>query len=546
MSTGHMRTDDEPARAGGDRTVVDVDELIERNRYASDVRATIVEEELLPAGLLNRLELQYPQHSTLRERSPLLFEPNQRFSGVNGFRRVLTVLDRHGITLGHQAERELFIEVYRFLATSHVLNTIDWRHFETDPLFQLTFPQPGMLPADAVEAYVAAGTVEGRTRVVDTYRARTNPHDGKQLLNRPWIEGEDGQREVVAGSQHKYPQCQLLFDRTTQNCFAYCTYCFRHAQVRGDHDMFVQDDVAQLHRYLRQHPEVTDVLITGGDAAMMPAERFAAYALPILSDPSLCHIRTIRFGSRALAYEPELVLSDRFTPMLKLFRTVVDHGVQFAWMAHFSTPRELLNPSTIAAVRRLQRQGVVIRSQSPMMNHISLFQGADGRVDVDKSAQNWIDLANLMAALRIGFHSMYCARPTGEHHYFAVPLAEIERVASKVYRSLPSINRPSRYLSMTTSAGKISILGTADVHGEKVFALKFTQARNMEWLDRVFLAKYDARQKNVDLLEPFDSQAFFFRDELTAIERVLAEALSGGPAGGPLRDGFCEDRPGTE
>ena len=50
---------------------------------------------------------------------------------------------------------------------------------------------------------------------------------------------------------------------------------------------------------------------------------------------------------------------------------------------------------------------------------------------MDRSAQNWIDLGNLLATMHIGFHSMYCARPTGEHHYFTTPLADMDRVASR-------------------------------------------------------------------------------------------------------------------
>ena len=509
----------------------DVAAMMDRHRYPADIRAIVEREDLLPVGLLSRLHATYPQASGLAEQETFLFNDTRQYTGLDGFREVLAVLGRHGIDLGHVVERELFIEVYRFLATSHVLNSIDWRDFARDSLFQLTFPQPGMMPPEVVTAYAAADTPADRRRVVGEYFERTNPHDGNQRLNRPRIRNGDGTDEVLAGSQHKYPQCQLVFDRTTQNCFAFCTYCFRHAQVRGDQDMFLQEDAAQVHRYLRQHTEVTDLLITGGDAGFMSADRFAEYARPVLEDPALRHIRTIRFASRALSYHPALILSPRYDGMLDLFRAVVDHGVQLSWMAHFSTPRELLNPSTIAAIRRLQRRGVVVRSQSPVMNHISLFRGADGTVDVDRSAQNWIDLGNLLAALRVVFHSMYCARPTGEHHYFTAPLADVNRVASKVYRSLPSINRPSRYLSMTTSAGKISILGTAIVNGQRAFALKFTQARNMEWLDRVFLAKYDERQNNVDLLEPFDTDRFFFRDELASIERALASALSAADAG---------------
>jgi L-lysine 2,3-aminomutase len=289
--------------------------------------------------------------------------------------------------------------------------------------------------------------------------------------------------------------------------------------------MFLQKDIEQVHDYLRHHGEVTDMLITGGDAGYMPANRLAQYAMPLIDDPELLNVRTIRLGSRALTYSPEMILSPKYDAMLELFSTLHENGIQLAWMAHFSTPRELLNPSTLAAIRRLQNHGVVIRSQSPMMNHISLFTDDDGQVDVDRSAQNWIDLANLLGTMHIGFHSMYCARPTGEHHYFAAPLSAVEKIASKIHRSLASIYRPSRYISMTSSAGKISILGTVVIGGETAFALKFTEGRNMEWMDRVFLAKYDEEQNTVDLLPPFEGGEFFYRDELREIESALSEAI---------------------
>jgi L-lysine 2,3-aminomutase len=204
---------------------------------------------------------------------------------------------------------------------------------------------------------------------------------------------------------------------------------------------------------------------------------------------------------------------------------LIDNGVQVLWMAHFSAPRELLNPSTVAAVRRLRAAGVVIKSQSPIMNHISLFKDEKGEVDVDRSAKNWIDLANILAMLSIGFHSMYCARPTGEHHYFTAPLAGINKVFCKVFRSLASINRPSRYITMTSSGGKTSLLGTVDVRGEKAFALKFNEARNMEWMDEVFLAKYDEKENTIANLKPFNGGKYFFEDELARMEKSLKEEL---------------------
>ena len=76
--------------------------------------------------------------------------------------------------------------------------------------------------------------------------------------------------------------------------------------------------------------------------------------------------------------------------------------------------------------------------------------------------------------------------------------------------------------NFATSAGKISILGTTEVNGQKAFALKFNEGRNMAWMDKVYLAKFDPQQTKIDKLAPFDTERFFYEDELAAIENELA------------------------
>ena len=495
--------------------------------FADTTISVIGKENLLPTGLLKRLHKNYPLYSGILRKSDLLFHAKKQYAGLKGFREIVSVLKEHGIDIGHIAERELFIKIYRFMATRHVLNSINWNDFENDSLFQLVFPQPGMIKQATVEAYKNAKSDEERKQLVDEYiKSNTNPHDGKQQLNKPWYEDENDGLVILEGSQHKYPQCQLIFDESTQSCFAFCTYCFRHAQVRGDEDMFSQDKIQPIHEYLKRHKEVTDVLITGGDGGYMPYERLREYLIPIVEDEELSHVKTIRIGTRVLSYLPELILEDSYTKTLELFRYLIDSGIQVAFMSHFSTPREVLNLPAIAAIRRLKLYGLTVKSQSPIMNHISLFTDDNGKVDVDKSAQNWIDLGNIFAMLGIGFHSMYMARPTGEHHYFTMPVAEIDKVFSKIYRSLPSINRPSRYITQTSSAGKVSVIGTTEIDGEKVFVLKFNESRNMEWMDKVFLAKYDEVENTIEHLEPYQGGEFFFEDELNQIEAEKTQVLS--------------------
>ncbi len=505
---------------------IDSGQVIRSGGYAEEVQEIIAEEGLLPSGLINRLHMQYPQYSILARTTTAMFQDRNNYTGIKGFRTVIDILQSNNIDIGHIEERELFVEVYRFLATRHTLNCIDWDNYEKDSVFQLVFPQPGMIRHAIVDKYLAAETPQDRTQVAVDYMTETNPHDGNQQLNKPWFKNENGDLEVLAGSQHKYPQTQLIFDKSTQHCFSFCTYCFRHAQVRGDEDMFLQHDINQIHNYLRQHKEVTDLLITGGDGGYMPAQRLEQYIKPLLDDHELLHVRTVRFASRALTFQPEMVISRKFDKMLQVFDTLHDNGIQLAWMAHFSTPKELLNPVTIAAIRRLQKHGVVIRSQSPMMKHISLFPNDDGSINIEKSAQNWIDLAHVFGTLLIGFHSMYCARPTGEHHYFSAPLADVVRIFDRIYRSLPSISRPSRHISMTTSAGKLSLMGFAEINGEMVFALKFNESRNMQWMDKVFHAKLDENTNDITLLKPVEDGKFFYQDELSELESELEMALS--------------------
>lgn len=497
----------------------------QRYQCSDESIATIENENLLPIGLLKRLHSCYPQHSNFFRTDEAYFTDKTFYSGLNGFREIVTILKKNGIDIGHLKEREFFIEVYRFLATRHTLNSINWSSYENDSMYHLIFPQPGMIHPDEVKKYTGASTDEERRRVVEEYQKKTNPHDGKQKLNKPWFVNEEGHLEILQGCQHKYPPVKLIFDKTTQNCFAFCTYCFRHAQVRGDEDMFVQHEVSQVHEYLKKHREISDILITGGDGGFITYDRLAEYVNPLMEDPDLMHIKTVRFGSRAITFHPGLLLTDKFKEILKLWKKVIDSGIQVVWVAHLSTPRDVLNPGTIAAIRRLKNYGITIKSQSPIMNHISLFKDENGKVDIDKSAQNWIDLGNILGMLGIGFHSMYCARPTGEHHYFTAPLADISKIFNKIYRELASINRPSRYITMTSSSGKISLLGTAEINGEKVFALKFNEGRNMEWMDRVFFTKYDETENTIEKLKPYEGDKHFYEDELIEIEKRLEESL---------------------
>ncbi len=102
------------------------------------------------------------------------------------------------------------------------------------------------------------------------------------------------------------------------------------------------DDVETLVAYLSVHPEVTSVLITGGDPMIMGEAVLRRYIDPLLHNPRLDHIESIRIGTKSLAYWPQRFVTDPDADAtLALFEEVQQAGKSLAIMAHFSHPREL-------------------------------------------------------------------------------------------------------------------------------------------------------------------------------------------------------------
>jgi L-lysine 2,3-aminomutase len=198
---------------------------------------------------------------------------------------------------------------------------------------------------------------------VHEIRMRLNPHPAGQLaLNVP----EFGD-EPLPGVQHKYPETVLIFPRQGQTCHAYCTYCFRWAQFIDEPELkMATADITRVVAYLREHREVSSVLITGGDPMIMGAEVLRRYVEPLLA-PGLEHIESIRIGSKALAYWPHRFLTDPDADdTLRLFEQVVASGRTLAFMAHFSHPRELEPAVAGQAARRIRATGAVIRAADPL------------------------------------------------------------------------------------------------------------------------------------------------------------------------------------
>jgi KamA family protein len=386
---------------------------------------------------------------------------------------------------------------------------INWDDVPRDPIFVLNFPQREMLEPrhfDEMAALLRGGAGKSQIEAAaNRIRLELNPHPAGQLdHNVPTLGGIQ-----LTGMQHKYRETVLFFPSNGQTCHAYCTFCFRWPQFVGmDELRFAMRETELLVGYLREHPEVSDVLFTGGDPMIMRTRNLARYILPLL-EAGLPNLRTIRIGTKSLGYWPNRFLTDEDADeALDLFRQITNSGLHLAIMAHFNHPRELSTDAAKEAIGRIRKTGAQIRTQSPLMRNIN------------DSAEVWAEMWREQVQLGCIPYYMFAARDTGAQHYFSVPLVRAWEIFRDAHNSMSGLARTVRGPSMSADPGKVQVLGVTEIAGKKVIALRMLQGRDPNWAMRPFFAEYDERATWLTDLKPaFGEEKFFFEEELGRMYR---------------------------
>ncbi|MEX2403548.1 MAG: hypothetical protein WD625_05405 [Balneolales bacterium] len=400
---------------------------------------------------------------------------------------------------------EVVGNVLPFKANNYVVNQlINWDNIPNDPIYQLTFPQKTMLKdhhfnkmAETIKSDAPKDEIK---KVANEIRMELNPHPAGQMeSNKPTL----GCGEQMDGMQHKYRETVLFFPSQGQTCHAYCSFCFRWPQFVGiDELKFAMREADLLVKYLKEHPEITDVLFTGGDPMIMKAKVLASYIDPLL-EADLPNLRTIRIGTKALGYWPYKFVTDNDSEeTLALFERVAKAGRHLAIMAHYSNPVELSTPIADEAIKRVRNTGAQIRTQSPLLRHIN------------DDPKTWELMWKKQVKLGMVPYYMFVVRDTGARHHFDIPLERAQNIFREAYKEVSGVCRTVRGPSMSAGPGKVQILGVSEVAGEKVFVLRFLQGRNPDWVQRPFFARYDPDAVWLNELEPaFGEEKFFFENE---------------------------------
>lgn len=223
-----------------------------------------------------------------------------------------------------RAKIEKTIDKFPMSITPYYLSLVDSEDYENDPVFKQAFP-------DAQELYHSSCDMED-----------------------PLHEDVDS---PVPGITHRYPD-RVLF-HVSNICSMYCRHCTRKRKV-GDVDSIPSKEAVQRGiEYIESHPEVRDVLLSGGDPFLL-SDEYLDYILDKVSQ--IEHVKIIRIGTRTPVVLPQRI-TDGLVEVLKKHDNI--------WInTHFNHPREMTDAAK-KAVKKLSSVGIPIGNQSVLRRDVN-------------------------------------------------------------------------------------------------------------------------------------------------------------------------------
>ncbi|MET2833043.1 condensation domain-containing protein, partial [Mesorhizobium shangrilense] len=269
---------------------------------------------------------------------------------------------------------------------------------------------------------------------------------------------------VMPGLQHKYAQTALML--VTDRCASYCRYCFRKRIVGRDSDE-ITADFAQIAQYIGGHPEITNVLLSGGDPFMLSTAKLDKILDHLLPIP---HLDSIRFGTKMVAYQPKR-FEDSALPAL--FQRIHGAGKIAVFVTHFDHIGEI-SIGAERAIRSLRALGVQFLNQSVLLAKVN-------------------DDPEILAATFAKCHQMgvrpyylFQGRPVKGASHFQVPLRRGLEIGHGINQRLSGIQKTFKYI-MSHYTGKIEIL---DLGADNRVYMRYHQSKTPEKIGKIFSRRY--------------------------------------------------------
>jgi len=241
----------------------------------------------------------------------------------------------------------------------------------------------------------------------------------------------------LPGIVHRYPDRVLL--KPILLCPVYCRFCFRREQVGKDDGVLPAEALERAFDYIGAHPEIWEVIVTGGDPFLLSPRRIAAIVCALKAIP---HVQVIRFHTRVPIVDPRRVRA----PLVAALES--EKAVYV--VVHANHPREL-TPAVRDAVGRLVRAGIPVLSQSV------LLRGVNDDPEVLEA------LFRGLVAMRVKpyyLHHPDLARGTG---HLRLGIEEGRRLVAGLRGRVSGLCQPTYVLDIPGGHGKVPIAESAAV-----------------------------------------------------------------------------------
>lgn len=241
------------------------------------------------------------------------------------------------------------------------------------------------------------------------------------------------------GILHKYPYSALIV--ATEYCSMYCRHCFRKRLVGLPNDKTVEN-FQNAAKYIAEHKEITNVIISGGDPMMLPT-KVIAKMLEALKD--IDHVNYVRIGTRTPVVYPLRYFDDELIGILRDFN---QHKTLYI-PTHFNHANEITDLSE-EAVRRIRSAGITVNNQTVFLK------------GVNDTVKNLEDLMNGLVRIGVNPYYLYQCMPVSRvRHHFQVPLKRGVDIVSEAKRGLDGYAKRFKFI-MGHDIGKIEICGRKD------------------------------------------------------------------------------------
>lgn len=232
---------------------------------------------------------------------------------------------------------------------------------------------------------------------------------------------------------HRYPDRVVLL--TTGRCATRCRFCFRKRTWTDGKELsdISQTELAEVCAYLRSRPEISEVLISGGDPLMLSIGNLR-YILDKLS--SIESVSILRLGSRVPVTMPALIN----TETIKMLASYPGLWL----MTHFNHPRELTEES-IGLCRKFIKSGI------PVLNQTVLLKGVNDDAGILEK------LFRQLIAMKVKPHYLYHVDPVRGVRHFATGINKGLEILKEFRSKLSSLAVPTFAIDLPEGGGKVAL-----------------------------------------------------------------------------------------